>query len=153
MNLKQSIKRDREEIDVNLTAVMNIFLILIPFLILTAAFVKIAIIDFSLPTTGGGVGSAQPPPEEKMILTVIDIKANGQFQLKSTGSKFDPIYPTNAKDRYDYKKLVSQLKQLKTKHQVIEDIILIPDSQVKYDIIIQVMDRCRENGFPNISLS
>jgi len=153
MNLKESLNKQREEIDVNLTAVMNIFLILIPFLILTAAFVKLAIIDFSIPTTGGGSDSAQPPPKEKMILTVIDIKANGELQLKSTGSKFEPIHPTNTKERYDYKKLASQLRELKFKYQAIEDIILIPDVEVKYDIIIQVMDQCRENGFPNISLS
>lgn len=153
MNLRQDMKNEKEDLDVNLTAVMNIFLILIPFLILTAAFVKLSIIDFSLPTAGGGASSVQPPPEEKMILTVLDIKTNGEFQLKSTGSKFDPIYTVNTKDVYDYKKLVSQLKELKIKHQAVEDIILLPESGVKYDVIIQVMDRCRENGFTNISLS
>ena len=132
---------------------MNIFLILIPFLILTATFVKLAIIDFSIPTTGGNSDSAQPPPKEKMILTVIDIKANGELQLKSTGSKFEPVQPINTKERCDYEKLASQLKNLKLKHPAIEDIILIPDVEVKYNIIIQVMDRCRENGFSNISLS
>ncbi|MBN1351261.1 biopolymer transporter ExbD [candidate division KSB1 bacterium] len=153
MNLRQNVRNKREEVDVNLTAVMNIFLILIPFLILTAAFVKLAVIDFSLPTAGSGNNSATTPPEEKMILTVIDIKSTGELQLKSTGSKFDPIPPSDATGKYDYQKLIAQLLELKAKHQAVEDIILIPDNGVKYDVIIQIMDRCRENGFPNISLS
>ncbi len=52
MNLKQAIGKSRRsaEAEINITPVMNIFVILIPFLLLTATFVKIAIIDLSLPT-------------------------------------------------------------------------------------------------------
>ena len=54
MNLKQSVKRRLRghagETDVNLTAVMNIFLILIPFLLLTAPFMRIAVLELTLPS-------------------------------------------------------------------------------------------------------
>ncbi|MCD4665620.1 MAG: biopolymer transporter ExbD [Bacteroidales bacterium] len=48
---------------------------------------------------------------------------------------------------------MAQLKQIKQKHPHAEDIIISPAARVKYDIIIKVMDRCRETGFPNVALS
>ena len=49
MNLKQTMGRKLRghagETDLNLTAVMNIFLILIPFLLLSAVFVKISVLE------------------------------------------------------------------------------------------------------------
>ena len=46
----KSLGADTETKDVDVTPVMNVFVILIPFLLLMAVFTKIAIIDFSLPS-------------------------------------------------------------------------------------------------------
>ncbi len=91
MDLRKAGKRKREESDVNIIPVMNIFLLLIPFLLLTAAFVKIAILDLSLPTLSkDGTPKLQQKDKKKLTLVVVKVKNTG-FQLKSFGFKFDPI--------------------------------------------------------------
>ena len=151
MNLKKSMGRERtsDDADVNIIPVMNIFLLLIPFLLLTAAFVKIAVIELSLPSLSSK-RAQQIEQNKKLVLVILAVKESG-FQLKSPGYKFDPINKIN--NKYNYKLLVSQLNQIKQKYPYAEDIIIAPEEQVKYDIIIQVMDKCRESGFPNVSLS
>lgn len=150
MNLKETLGRKRiKDEEISIIPVMNIFLILIPFLLLTAAFIKIAILEISLPSLGKG---AKPQVEHvnNLVLVILAIKENG-FQLKSPGFKFDPIDKYNG--NYNYAILIQQLKQIRAQHAAAEDIIISPEAQVKYDIIIKVMDRCRETGFSNVSLA
>jgi len=48
MNLKKALHRENryEEDNLNITPVMNIFWILVPFLLLTAVYVRISILEF-----------------------------------------------------------------------------------------------------------
>ena len=152
MNLKKSIGRERriKDVDVNIIPVMNIFLLLIPFLLLTAAFVRLAIVEISLPTLNTDRTNQVQETPKNLVLILLSVKEKG-FQLKSPGFKFNPVNKNN--NRYNYDKIIEQLKQIKTKHPHAEDIFIAPEAEVKYDIIIKVMDRCREIGFPNVSLS
>ncbi len=149
MNLQKAIgrKHKTDVDDLNITPVMNIFLILIPFLLLTAVFVKISILEFSLPgTESASQGQIKTPP----VLTILAIREDG-FQLKTKGKTFPLISKTAA--TFDYQMLVEKLQAVKKQYQETKDIILAPQASIKYDTIIQVMDRCRENGFVNISIS
>lgn len=150
MNLKKSLGRDRgyTEDELNITPVMNIFLILIPFLMLTAVFVRIAVLEFSLPSSQSAASGEAS--NENTVVTVIAINENG-FDLKTQGMKFSFINKNN--DDFDFQTLVNNLQKVKTRHQQSEDVIIAPHASVKYDTIIKVMDRCRESGFPNISIS
>ena len=152
MNLKKSMGREKriKEVDINIIPVMNIFLLLIPFLLLTAAFVQLAIVELSLPTLNKNRTQQVQQKPKNLVLILLSVKEKG-FQLKSPGFKFQPVDKINKK--YNYAQIVEQLKQIKNKHPQAEDIIISPEAKVKYDIIIKVMDRCRETGFPNVSLS
>lgn len=152
MNLRQTLGRDRQikNNDVNIIGVMNVFLLIIPFLLLTAAFLRLAAVDLSLPSLGKGRSQTEEPPRN-LVLVILVIRETG-FQLKSSlDIKFDPI--DKNRDQYNYAKLVEQLKVIKEKQPQAEDIIISPEAKVKYDVIIKVMDRCRETGFLNVSLS
>ena len=144
---KQSQRRDPE---LNVTPVMNVFLILIPFLLLTAVFVRIAVLELALPSIARKSETQRTQPPEQLVLNMLTIDEGG-FQLKSTGMTFARIPVRNG--RYDYKALAEQLKKVKQKYAESEDIIIAPASSIKYETIVQVMDTCRESGFPNISIS
>ena len=152
MNLKKSTGRERrnKDVDVNIIPVMNIFLLLIPFLLLTAAFVRLAIVEISLPSMNKNKTKQIQEQPKNLVLILLAVKETG-FQLKSPGFKFQPVNKIN--NEYDYRAVLEQLKQIKNKHTHAEDIIISPEAKVKYNIIIKVMDRCREIGFPNVSLS
>ena len=152
MNLKQAIGKNRRnyDVDVNIIPVMNIFLLLIPFLLLTAEFVHLAIIELSLPSLNKGQSQQLQERSQNLVLIILAVKEGG-FQLKAQGFKFDPLNKIN--NKYDYQNLVEQLKQIKQQHPYAEDIFISAENNVKYDIVVKVMDRCREIGFPNVSLS
>jgi len=150
MDLKKALGRDRGylENELNITPVMNVFLILIPFMLLTAVFVQIAVQEFSLPSAD--TPTTDPAQQKKAVLTILAINENG-FELKTQGEKFPIIIKRD--DNFDFQTLVERLQEVKQLHVETEDIIIAPQAAIKYDTIIKVMDRCRENGFPNISIS
>ncbi len=150
MNLKAALGRAgvRREADVNIIGVMNLFLILVPFLLLTAVFVKIAVLELSLPSAGrkGGVAA----PDKPAVLNILAVEEDG-FKLNSpymSHPKLPKIGGT-----FDYKGLAAQLKAVKAKYPESEDIVISPASTILYEVIVKVMDTCREAGFPNISLA
>ena len=150
MNLKKSLNRENkyEEDNLNITPVMNVFLILVPFMLLTAVFVRISILEFSLPTSTEA--SEVQQSQTNLVVTILAISEKG-FELKTKGMKI-PFIAKN-EGNFDFQVLVQKLKNIKETHAQTEDIILAPQVTIKYDTIIKVMDRCRENGFLNISIS
>lgn len=154
MNLKQSIKGrlrgHADEAEVNLTAVMNIFLILIPFLLLTAAFVRIAVLELTLPSLDRAGQQTAVQKSESTILNILLIKET-ELHLNSPGFSFDTIVKQNSE--HNWSELTAQLERIKEKYPDSQDIIISPESTIRYETIISIMDRCREAGFPLISIS
>ena len=56
-----------EEVELNLTPVMNLMVVLIPLLLSSAQFIKIGIIDLNLPPAVGAQGEAVKAPKEAEI--------------------------------------------------------------------------------------
>ncbi len=154
MNLKQMVQRrrqERQDADLDLTAVMNIFLILIPFLLLTAVFVKVAVLELSLPNLDRSEARAQQAKKPKnMVLNFLFIRED-ELELKSPELKFSPIPMTT--NGYNWSRLETLLQRIGEKYPASKDIIISPANSIQYETIIHAMDRCRENGFVNISIS
>lgn len=141
----------RHELDI--IPILNVFMIIVPFLLLTAVFAKTAIIDIYLPKEN----QEEPedindkPPE---ILT-IEITANG-FELGGIG---DGVIITGTKDNLNYKQLTIELVKIKDKHPQKEEVVLLFDPNTSYDTVVKVMDATRETTegtkrllFPFVSL-
>ncbi len=154
MNLKAKIKtRESGNSELQMTPIMNVFLILVPFLLLTASFIKIAVLEMTLPSLSPTSDqSVTPANEEKkpLVLNMLAVRPNG-FELKSPTLTFPFIEKKG--EQYDFEQLQSSLRQIKNKFPDSEDMVIQPEDAIKYDDVIKVMDRCRDSGFPNISIS
>jgi len=136
--------------DVEITPVMNLFLVLVPFLLLTAVFVRIAILELSLPSLNKEGVPAHADPSKAMVLNILAVRNDG-FELKSPG--LDAGVVPKIGGEFDWPKLVERLQTIKQRYPDSEDMVVAPADDVKYEIVVKVMDRCRENGFINISIS
>jgi biopolymer transport protein ExbD len=151
INIKQKVRGARMiRDDVEITPVMNLFLVLVPFLLLTAVFVRIAILELSLPSLNKENTAVSTDPPKAVVLNLLAIRSEG-FELKSPGFEFGLIPKVN--NEFDWPKLVSSLRQIREKYPDSHDVVVAPADNVKYEIVVKVMDRCRENGFANISIS
>ncbi|MCI0697578.1 biopolymer transporter ExbD [candidate division KSB1 bacterium] len=152
MNLKAVVRKRTGGDDLQMTPIMNVFLILVPFLLLTASFVKIAILEMSLPSLSQQAApqSVTQEQQKQLVLNMLAIRQSG-FELKSPTFNFPFIAKKG--EQYDFEQLQANLRQIKGKFPDAEDVVIQPEDAIKYDIMIKVMDHCRESGFPNISIS
>ena len=145
--VKKSTAQDVELIDLDVTPVMNLFMVLIPFLVSMAVFTHIAAIDFSLPPAQT---EGSDPGDSKELDISIVVTSNG-FRIVGTGKKLDLV--PRLKGQYQYEQLRVLLKAIKFEYPSQKSVVLVLESEVLYDDIIKFMDICRESQFPDIGLS
>jgi len=135
---RPSKKRHRHLVagDVNLIPLLNIFTIVIPFVLLTTVFAKTAIIDMYLPQERGG---AQSAPAVIKIFTV-KVSEKG-FELGGIGG--GGLIPTK-QGAFDFGRLKEELIKIKDAHPAHEEVIILFEPGISYDMVIQVMDATRE---------
>ena len=125
--------------ELNLTPIMNIFMIIIPFLLLTAVFAKTAIIDIYLPQEDKAVTSN---PADAGNIEILTIKTTEKgFELGGTGSGIS--IPKSNGD-LNFKGLSNELIKIKGKYPKQEEVILLFARDISYDLVVKVMDAARE---------
>ncbi len=133
-------RRARREIDaaeLNITAFMNLMVILVPFLLITAVFSRLAIIELNLPAS-----SSEPveKPEESLQLE-ITVRAN----LIEVGDRRGVLLSRieNTEEGYNYDRLGEKLREIKAANPDKVDATLLLEPDIPYDVLVQVMDKMR----------
>jgi biopolymer transport protein ExbD len=125
--------------DLDLVPVMNIFMILIPFLLLSAVFVKTAIIDIHLPQEKLA-GKEAPKITPKGFLT-IHVTEKG-FSFGGIGKDMRTIKRKGG--ALDFKLLSEKLLKLKEKNPETDEAIILFKGDTPYELVIKTMDAARE---------
>ena len=147
-----------ETAELNITAFMNLMVILVPFLLITAVFSRLAILELNLP------GSSTEPAEQKELTFQLEVTVRqGQIEVGDRNIGALGIYP-NGVDGYDYDALSKKLSEIKQSYPEKTDAAILLESEIAYDTLVQVMDRVRiaesidgerivrEDLFPDISI-
>jgi len=134
-------KRRRHSVlseDINLTPILNIFMIIIPFLLLTAVFAKTSIIDIYLPQEGREAKDNM----SSQALQILTVKVTEiGFELDGIGNGI--LIPRIGKN-LNFKQLTTELIKLKDKNPDKEEVVLLFDPNTPYDLIVNIMDTTRE---------
>jgi biopolymer transport protein ExbD len=155
-----------EEPDINLIPIMNMFMVLIPFLLMSASFFHIKSINTSLPVHADKPAKTEQQKElEKNKVTVVLELKESQLRISVLSdtpndvavSDMETTIPRQPGTELSVAALADHLKKLKARYPDSDTMILIPDDQVAYDEIIRTMDCARRsesgNLFPNVVIS
>lgn len=129
-------KRRREETsDLDVTTFMNLMVVLVPFLLISAVFSRVAIMELTVPTSAGGAALNAP----NFAIEVIVRKKGLEI---ANGSSVEAAIPK--KDgRYDMQMLHEMLARLKARYPGKDDATVLMEPDIEYDYMIQVMDAVR----------
>ena len=145
--------------EINVTAFMNLMVILVPFLLITAVFSRITILDLNLPKASSSKQSQQD--EQAFNLEVIVRQQAIELGDRRRGLLRMINVST---DGSDLKKLSDSLQQIKARYPDKTDITLLLEKDIPYERVIEMMDalrvvRVKQNGetvnaelFPAISI-
>ena len=155
---KQRKRRMQESPQLDVTTFLNLMVVLIPFLLISAVFSRVTIMELSVPTAAGGLDKNTP----NFAIEVIVRKTGLEI---ANGHSVEAAIPKKG-DQYDMQMLSKILRRLKTHYPDKEDATVLLEPEIAYDYLIQVMDavrgaEIREEGsdevqkmvlFPDISI-
>jgi len=161
-------KRVREvNAELNITAFMNLMVVLVPFLLITAVFSQVSILNLNLPA---GVSEDMPVEETPPKALEVIIRSD-HFDVLERNSGLLKRIPALPTGELDFAGLNTYLQQVKAHPEFNTDtsITLLLEPDTAYDILIRTMDAVRliereekevdEQGmviqgelFPNISM-
>ncbi len=119
----------------NLIPMMDILTVLVIFLLITAVFTHITVMDLSIPTQAGGSAVNAP----NFSIEVIVRKAGLEI---ANGSSVEAVIPKKG-DKYDLEMLSGMLARLKARYPEKEDATVLMEPDIPYDYMIQIMDAIR----------
>ena len=128
-------RRRTETPELEITAFMNLMVVLVPFLLITAVFSRLAIIELNLPAA-----SSAPADEPTFQLEVI-VRADGLEVGERTRGLLTRLPIADGK--YDFKGLASYLQRVKASYPDMSNATVLLEPSVPYDTLVQVMDALR----------
>ncbi len=137
------IRRPRKPVaHLEVTAFINVIVVLVPFLLSTAVFSRLAVIELSLPAKNSG--AVEQLKVDDLKLEVV-IRPDALDVGDRIGGLIQHI-PSNAQG-YDLASLSTLMQQVKAKFPQTKAATVLAQPDTSYDVLVHVMDTVRE-GIP-----
>jgi biopolymer transport protein ExbD len=133
-------RRDKEPAELDMTTFLNLMVVLVPFLLITAVFSRITIVELNLPSSKGGAAATEPSFRMEVIVR------EGGLEL-SNGTQVIAKIP-KVEGEYDLDTLSDLVMSLKRDHPNDDDASVLLEPSIEYDHLIQVMDAVRSVELP-----
>jgi biopolymer transport protein ExbD len=148
----------KEPAHLEITAFINLIVVLVPFLLSTAVFTRLAVLDLSLPARNSGV--------EQLKANDLQLEVVIRPDSVEVGDRIGGLIQRipDAGPQHDVKTLQALMVQLKTQFPDKLDASVLAEPNTPYDTLVQVMDAVRGTMtaqgpkivrtelFPNISI-
>ena len=133
---KKLARRRRQPQELLLVPMIDIFTVLVTFLLMTAVFSRTVVLQLNLPLQQQQF--KDPPPGLQLEVLV----RKNLIQVADRNSGPLATMPNTAQG-YDYDTLTTYLKRVKAKFPDKTDATVLLESDISYDTLVQVMDHVR----------
>ena len=128
-------RRGKETYDIDVTTFLNLMVVLLPFLLITAVFSRMTIVELNLPSSSGGPSSHEDNFRIEVIVREAGIEiSNGTSVIASVPKK---------DDEFDLETLSDFMIELKRDYPNQDAASVLMEPRIPYDYLIRVMDVVR----------
>ena len=126
--------------EIDVTTFLNLMVVLVPFLLITAVFSRLTIVELNLPSAAGGPTNNQDNFRVEVIVREAGMEiSNGSAMIASIPKK---------DEEYDLESLSELIVELKRDYPDQEEASVLMEPRIPYDYLIQVMDVVRSIEVP-----
>ena len=136
-------RRVKQPVELDVTTYLNLMVVLVPFLLITAVFSRIAIVELDLPSAAGSSTRAAAAFRVEVIVREDNVEI-------SNGTAVIAAIP-NVDGDYDLPTLSDHMVALKREYSEINAASVLLEPQIPYDYLISVMDVVRSVAVPGKS--
>ncbi len=145
---RRRTKGTAHEIDV--TTFLNLMVVLVPFLLITAVFSRLTIVELNLPSAADTATDKQESFRVEVIVREPGIEISNGSAIIAAIPKVD--------EEYDFATLSDYMIELKLEYPKIDSASVLMEPHIAYDYLIRTMDAVRsaevpvENGEEEVEL-
>ncbi|MCG8392502.1 MAG: biopolymer transporter ExbD [Pseudomonadales bacterium] len=140
MRFRRRRSRDTE-VELNITAFLNLMVVLIPFLLINAVFAQVSILQLDLPAVNDSSTPSEDDEKDKLILEVLIYGDRYEVVDRNTSAVLQVL--ENKGDDYDTAGLHEYLLKVKEKFPEETAITLLCEDDTPYEVMIHTMDAVR----------
>jgi biopolymer transport protein ExbD len=126
--------------ELDMTTFLNLMVVLVPFLLITAVFSRITIVELSLPSSNSGGAQQEPSFRLEVMVRQEGLELTNGTAVIATIPKVE--------DEYDLATLSDYLVSLKRDYPDEDNASVLLEPDIPYDYLIQVMDVVRSVELP-----
>jgi len=140
MSVRARVRRaHREAPELNITAFLNLMVVLIPFLLLSAVFSQLSILELNLPPDS----QSQANKDQKKVRNFEVIVRKDKLVVADTiGGVLKVINNTDGK--HDFAALSEYLIKIKVRFPKKQNISILLEPDTEYELLVKAMDTVRE---------
>jgi biopolymer transport protein ExbD len=128
-------RRGKETYDIDVTTFLNLMVVLLPFLLITAVFSRMTIVELNLPSSSGGPSSHEDNFRIEVIVREEGIEISNGSSIIASVPKKD--------DEFDLETLSDFMVELKRDYPNQDAASVLMEPRIPYDYLIRVMDVVR----------
>lgn len=152
------------DVEIDMVPIMNMFLVLIPFLLISSSFLHLKAINTSVPVQSASLVEVVDDKKSDIKLTLLvtlDQKkinvAVSADELNDKDKQSLSFEISESGSNLDYSAFTQKITSIKAAYPLSDTILLTPADDVTYESIIKVMDAGRGSStqtlFPHVVLS
>ena len=128
----------QDTVELNITAFLNLMVVLVPFLLITAVFSRMTVLELNLPT----LDEAQENSQEELKLALQLVVRESSFDIQDANLGLIRRIERNPNGE-DWKIFSQVLIEIKSRFPEEQNITLLLEPGVSYKTMIEVMDHVR----------
>ena len=133
-------RRGGNTYEIDVTTFLNLMVVLVPFLLITAVFSRLTIVELNLPSGTGSSSESQDGFRVEVIVRDEGIEiGNGTAIIAAIPKK---------EEEYDFGSLSELMIELKGEYPDHEEASVLLEPHIPYDYLIQTMDAVRSAEVP-----
>ncbi len=146
--------------DLNLIPIMNLFITIIPMLLVITVTVKMAMVEIQMSANNAAQGNEEQKEEEEedkietLKLAIFEDRFEIIYNDDNSKVKKIPVIDPSATivtQRYNLFELDKELAEFKKKNKDQNEITILAAGNVNFDALMASVDVCKVNEFPSIN--
>lgn len=130
-------KHREQEAELNVTAFLNLMVVLVPFLLISAVFSQVAILELNMPQPNQQTKKDKPNEKKERVEVIL---RSGKIQVSNGETIQLTIEEDPTTGEYDMVQLTEYLRQAKQRQPEKLDSTILLEADIEYERLVSTMD-------------
>jgi biopolymer transport protein ExbD len=131
-------KEAEADFELNIASIIDCFTVLITYLLLSASFISLGIIDLTV-TSNSPLNSGSPSSEPKLSVTV-GIQKNSDLKISTEGIDQKTITIAGRAGVQDFESLAGYIAKLKELDPTLDAATVVAEDQIEYKTVVTTIE-------------